>query len=282
MNEQTSPPRETLIRARTAIEFRDATEEDDLGEGYLGLLRVLFSPVNEWTEINSMWEGRFMERFAAGAWKKTIREQSDRVRALFQHGADPQVGDKPLGPIRNLVEGEQGGYGEVALLDTSYNRDLLPGLKDGLYGASHRFSVLREDEVASPAPSEHNPTGLPERTVKEAKLFEFGPVTFPAYAGATAGMRSMTDDFLMRCFERDPGRLREMFERAAEVRAEEPDEQEQQDTAPSTPDAAPERTSAPERRDTTSSRGPLVLPVRTKRTGLTLSQERKAPTWPLR
>jgi hypothetical protein len=25
-------------------------------------------------------------------------------------------------------------------MDTSYNRDLLPGLKEGLYGASHRFS----------------------------------------------------------------------------------------------------------------------------------------------
>jgi HK97 family phage prohead protease len=255
VSEQTSPPRETLVRAvRPGLEFRAATEEDDLGEGYLGLLRVLFSPVNEWTEINSMWEGRFMERFAPGAWKKTIREQANRVRSLFQHGADPQVGDKPLGPIRNLVEGEQGGYGEVALLDTSYNRDLLPGLKDGLYGASHRFSVMREEEVSTPEPSDHNPNGLPERTIKEAQLFEFGPVTFPAYAGATAGMRSMTDDFLMRCFERDPDRLRDMFERATDLRAEEPTEvqDEEQDTqdAPSEGDAGTESHLTDERRET--------------------------------
>jgi hypothetical protein len=44
-------------------------------------------------------------------------------------------------------------------MDTSYNRDLLPGLKAGLYGASHRFQVMREEEVASPEPSDSNPHG---------------------------------------------------------------------------------------------------------------------------
>jgi HK97 family phage prohead protease len=227
VSEQTSPPRETLIRARSTLEFTPADELRDAGadleDGHLGLLRVLFSPVNEWTRITSMWEGDFMERFAPGAWRKTIREQRDRIRSLFQHGMDPQVGDKPLGPITLLEENDRGGYGEVPLLDTSYNRDLLPGLKAGLYGASHRFSVLREEVIDQPEPSDGNPHGLPERTVKEARLMEFGPVTFPAYAGATAGVRSLTDDFLMRCFQRDPDRLREMFERAVELRADEPE-----------------------------------------------------------
>jgi hypothetical protein len=235
-----------VIRAFPQLEFRAAGDGNDLGAGYLGLLRVLFSPVDEWTEINSMWEGRFMERFASGAWRKTIRDQSARIRALFQHGQDPQVGDKPLGPIRSLEENDQGGYGEVALLDTAYNRDLLPGLQEGLYGASHRFSVLREEVVDDPEPSDANPHGLPEHTVKEARLYEFGPVTFPAYQGATAGMRSATDDFILQCFRSDPVRLRAMFERAADL--EHPGEQDKQDDAPSTTDAAPERTSETERR----------------------------------
>jgi HK97 family phage prohead protease len=211
VSDSSSPPRESLIRAAyPAVEFRDATD-DELAAGHLGLLRVLFSPVNEWTEINSMWEGQFMERFAPGAWKKTISDQRDRIRSLFQHGMDPQVGDKPLGPITRLEETDRGGYGEVPLLDTSYNRDLLPGLKAGLYGASHRFSVLREDIVDKPEPSPSNPRGLQERTIKEARLMEFGPVTFPAYAGATAGVRSLTDEFLKRCFDRDPEKVRAMF-----------------------------------------------------------------------
>lgn len=244
------PPRDTVIRAHSTLEFRAADQvEEDLGPGYLGLLRVLFSPVNQWTEINSVWEGRFMERFAPGAWKKTIRERMGQIRSLFQHGMDPQVGDKPLGPIRALEENDQGGYGEVALLDTSYNRDLVPGLKEDLYGASHRFSTVREEEVLDPEPSDANPHGLPERTIKEARLFEFGPVTFPAYAGASAGMRSMTDEFLLGCFRSDPDRLRAMFERATDLsRAHE--RADEQDTAPSvTDDAAQPGTSTPERRD---------------------------------
>jgi HK97 family phage prohead protease len=173
---------------------------------------MVVSPVNEWTEINSAWEGRFMERFAPGAWAKTIRDNSSDIRSLFQHGMDPQVGDKPLGPIRTLEETDRGLEAEVALLDTSYNRDLLPGLRAGLYGTSHRFRYMRQVEVKRPGVAPHNPSGLPERTVKEAQLKEFGPVTFPAYKGATAGIRSLTDDFLRRCAEEDPERLRKMLE----------------------------------------------------------------------
>jgi hypothetical protein len=43
---------------------------------------------------------------------------------------------------------------------------------------------------------------------------EFGPVTFPAYADATAGVRSLTDRFLFDAIERDPSRARELFETA--------------------------------------------------------------------
>jgi signal peptide peptidase SppA len=124
-----------------------------------------------------------------------IRENGAKVRPLFQHGRDPQVGDKPLGPIQALVEDETGVYYEVPLLDTSYNREIVPGLREGLYGASFRFRVVKEDIVKRPSRSAYNPDRLPERTVTEAQVFEFGPVTFPAYDAATAGVRSLTDDF---------------------------------------------------------------------------------------
>jgi HK97 family phage prohead protease len=255
LSESSSPHRENLIRAvDTGLEFRGVSDDDDLGPGYLGLLRVLYSPANEWTEINSAWEGRFLERFAPGAWKKTIREQMSRVKALFQHGMDPQVGDKPLGPIRTLEETERGGYGEIALLDTSYNRDLLPGLQEGLYGASHRFKMVREQRDERPERSEYNPDGIEERTITEARLYEFGPVTFPAYEGASAGVRSMTDDFIQACFKEDPARLREMFEQATEIRAEVPE----QDDAPSEDDAGDIATSSEERRVTDTTQPTLL------------------------
>lgn len=253
-DEKARVPRETVIRAMPGVEFRSQDDlNDDLGQGYIGLLKIRFSPVNEWTEINSAWEGRFMERFASGAWKKTIKERAGKIRALFQHGQDPQIGDKPLGPFHRLEEDDQGGYAEVKLLDTSYNRDLLPGLKDDLYGASHRFGVMRSSEEDRPERSEHNPDGIKEVTIVEARLAELGPVTFPAYQGATSGMRSVTDEFLMSCFRNDPERLRSMFERAADlstcttVRDE---ESPAEVTAPSDAGAALEGTPAvQERRD---------------------------------
>jgi HK97 family phage prohead protease len=289
MSDQT-PPRENLIRAvMPGVEFRDASEGDPLPDGVIGILRVLFSPVGEWTEINSAWEGNFLERFAEGAWKKTIRESGAKVRSLFQHGMDPQIGDKPLGPIRVLQEGADGGYGEVELLDTSYNRDLLPGLKAGLYGSSHRFAAMREVWDDNPEPSEANPKGLPERTIKEARLAEFGPVTFPAYEGATAGVRSITEEILMGAIRCDPVKVREMVDRAISLQDLTPapeqqdadDQQDQQQDAPSSTDAAQTGTSETERRVTATANGPLALPTRTERAGLTLTTERTA-SWPLR
>jgi hypothetical protein len=155
-----------------------------------------FAVLNQWTEINSIFEGAFMERFAPGAFKKTIRENRDSMRVLLEHGHDPSIGNKPLGAIRTLREDGEGAFYEVDLLDAGYVReDILPGLEKGLYGASFRFRVIREEVVEEPKASAQNPKGLPERTVKEAEVMEFGPVTFPAYSGASAGIRSVTDEF---------------------------------------------------------------------------------------
>jgi HK97 family phage prohead protease len=169
-----------------------------------------FTRFDEWTEIDSFFEGNFMERIMPGAFKKTFREQTPKV--LFQHGMDGMVGDKPLGAPSMLREEDDGPYYEVPLLDTSYNRDLIPGLEAGLYGASFRFSVMREEWVDDPAPSEHNPKGLPERSIKEVRNSEFGPVTFPAYPGATAAVRSMTDEYLIGRATARPETLRSILE----------------------------------------------------------------------
>jgi HK97 family phage major capsid protein/HK97 family phage prohead protease len=202
------PPKENLVRAvYPAVELR-ASEDPEATP----VLEGHFAKFNEWTEIDSVWEGRFMERIAPGAFRKTFAENRERIRPLFQHGQDPQVGDKPLGPITELEEDDQGARYKVDLLDTSYNRDLIPGLKAGLYGSSFRFSVVKEDFDQKPTRSAHNPEGIPERTVREARVFEFGPVTFPAYAGATASVRSLTDVYTLNRFVRDPERLAEVIE----------------------------------------------------------------------
>lgn len=205
--EFTAPPREGLIRAiwPADYEVRDTTDPDQ------HTMFGHFAVFNQWAHIESMWEGEFMERLLPGSFEKTIQERAADIRPLFQHGQDPYIGSKVLGPIQALREDDQGAYYEVPLLDTSYNRDLLPGLRAGLYGASFRFRVMREEIVEKPKPSDHNPRGLPERSIKEVELHEFGPVTFPAYAGATAGVRSLTDEFVLGSMTRDRERLRQII-----------------------------------------------------------------------
>jgi hypothetical protein len=64
-------------------------------------------------------------------------------------------------------------------------------------------------------------------------------------------------------------------------RTPEDDQQDQQEDAPSSTDAAQTGTSETERRVTATANGPLALPTRTERAGLTLTTERTA-SWPLR
>lgn len=172
--------------AQPAAEGAGEGQADDL----LGQMIGHFSVFNAWYRIKSWWEGDFYERTVPGAFSKTMAERRSQIVVAFDHGWDPVIGDKVLGAIDDLREDGHGAFYDVGLLDTSYNRDLLPALRRGLYGSSFRFQVLRDEWDEEPGTSDHNPEGIPERTIKEVRLFEFGPVTYPASPAATAGMRS--------------------------------------------------------------------------------------------
>jgi HK97 family phage prohead protease len=194
-------PREDLVRAMSAApEFRDAED------GGRPTLVGHFAVFDEWTEISSLFEGNFLERIAPGAFAKTMKDNRAEMRVLFQHGGDPQVGDKPLGAISELREDDVGAYYETRLFD-GIPPLVMDGLRAGAYGASFRFRVMREELAEPKDTSDHNPGMLTERTIKEAKVMEFGPVTFPAYAGATAGVRSLTDMLMLDRFLTDPAQL---------------------------------------------------------------------------
>lgn len=189
----------TPVRAMTGnVEIRS---EDD---GALGRLTVRFSPFGQWYEISSYWEGDFMERTLKGAFSKTISERKKRIKCLFDHGYDPTIGNKVLCATDDLREDDDSAVLEGDLFDTSYNRDLYPGLVAGVYGSSMRMQVIQESWNDEPGVSEHNPKGLPERTITEIKLFEAGPVTFPASPTATSGVRSITDRWIESLRTREP------------------------------------------------------------------------------
>jgi HK97 family phage prohead protease len=200
----TTAPVENIVRAVFGPESAELRAQTDGEDG--GTLFGHFAVFNRWTEIRSSWEGHFLERIAPGAFAATMRDRLKQIKVLYDHGQDPQLGNKPLGAIRSLGEDAVGAFYEVDLLrdDTGklipYNREfIVPAAKAGVLGASFRFGVAEDGEEWDHTPhrSAHNPLGLAERTITRINpLHEFGPVSFPAYVGATAGVRSGTDRWL--------------------------------------------------------------------------------------
>jgi len=188
----------------------DESRAADAGSG--SVLYGHFTPFDVWTRIDSWFEGTFMERTVPGSFKRTINNDLARMVIQYDHGHDPHVGPGPIAVIEVLREEAFGPYYEGALLDSEPVRSrVLPLLQgrtiDGRnlgsqLGASYRFRVTREEWVHEPKASEVNPDALPERTIREVQLFEFGPVVFPAFPDATADVRCLTDHFLDRRRER--------------------------------------------------------------------------------
>jgi len=184
---------------------------------------------NQWTEIRSPIEGHFMEQIAPGAFKKTLADRADRIRVIFQHGREQPQGEKPLGKILDMPNDGSSQRYEVELFQVSYVDDLLPALANGQFGSSFSARDIKSSSERRPEPSDQNPDGIEQVTRNELMLREFGPVTFPAYEQATAGLRSVTEDAIQPM-------LAEMFAalgleipviRAAALEPEEPEQPEE-------------------------------------------------------
>jgi phage head maturation protease len=145
------------------------------------VLDMRFAVFNRWTEIRSELEGHFMERIAPGAFKKTINENLNNIRAIVSHGKDPALGMTVLGKIEAIQESSEDAVARVNLF-RSVPQLLLDGLRAGVYGASFNGRPIKSDIQYRPPPSENNPTGLPEVTRQEIRLRDIGPTPFAAYA----------------------------------------------------------------------------------------------------
>lgn len=170
-------PREDLVRsAPFALERADGDDGLTLtGHGAV---------FNEWTTIDS-WEGRFKERIAPGAFKKTLQENGNRVRLQFDHGQHPLIGSLPIGTIRKLKEDTRGLYVEARLADNWLVQPVREAIEnESIDGMSFRFSVVAERWAKETS-------DLPERTITEVRLMEVGPVVWPAYEGTDVGVRSL-------------------------------------------------------------------------------------------
>lgn len=172
-------PRDNLTRT---VDFT-VTRADDDGDGLT--LEGYGAMFNDPTRIDSMFEGKFDEVIAPGAFTKTIRDKGAAgIRLQFDHGGHPLLGSLPLGRITDLHEDKRGLFVKARLSDNWLTAPFRDAIADGAVdGMSFRFRVVRDEW------DESDPD-LPVRTLREVELFEVGPVVWPAYESTTVGVRA--------------------------------------------------------------------------------------------
>lgn len=193
---QRSPYREDLCRS-APFELVRADDDSD-GDGLtIDGYGAVFNSV---TTIDS-WEGSFDETIAPGAFRKSIREGTPRMQ--FDHGHHPLLGSLPLGRWDTVEEDARGLHVVGRLSDNWLMQPFRDAIRDGgVDGMSFRFSVVRDEwtdkdgkkvkdedlaELLWYGSSERGPL---LRTLKEVRVSEVGPVTWPAYTETSVGVRS--------------------------------------------------------------------------------------------
>ena len=127
----------------------------------------------------------FREKIAPGAFAKHLLSRPD-IRALWNHNPDFPLGRTKNDSLR-IAEDHRGLRVEITPPDTSWGRDAVEAIRRGdVDGMSFQFTVDQDQWT----PDE---TGGQVRTLREARLYEVSPVTFPAYPSTEVGVRCAAD-----------------------------------------------------------------------------------------
>ena len=127
-----------------------------------------------------LWPG-FKEVVRRGAFKKTIGESD--VRALFNHNPDYLLGHQQAQTLK-LSEDDRGLAYTIGPVTTDLLRDLViePIRKGELTGSSFSFDTIRSERTIT--------EDVELRELLEVRLWDVGPVTFPAYPSTDAQVRA--------------------------------------------------------------------------------------------
>ena len=174
---------------RRAIKTEVRVSRDHGVSRIVGYASVFFDKDDQGTEFE-IFDG-FVERIMPGAFDRAIRENDD-VRALFNHDPDNMLGRSESGTLRLSVD-RRGLRYEIDLGNTGIAKDVAEHIERGdVTGSSFAFTVTdqetrTEDEVDI-------------REITGVKLFDVGPVTYPAYESTTTDTRARATE--LRCLVR--------------------------------------------------------------------------------
>ncbi|QEX18506.1 Prophage pi2 protein 32 [Hypericibacter terrae] len=131
--------------------------------------------------------GGFREQVAPGAFLETI--QKDDIRALFNHDPNFVLG-RNRSKTLTLSEDARGLAIEIEMPDTQTIRDLVvaPIQRRDVSQMSFGFAVRAGGQDWG-----DDGKGNMIRTLKQVRLFDVSPVTFPAYPQTDIAVRSLTE-----------------------------------------------------------------------------------------
>lgn len=169
---------ETSIRSVPFTLTRDAGTTSD-GLTLAGYAAVFDSP----TRINERGM-TFDEVVAKGAFARAIAAR-DKVRLMYDHGQHAVLGTMPIGAIHDMREDDHGLYVEARLADNWMTKPLRDAIGVGaIDGMSFQFSVPDGGDTWDRSGA------VPLRTLRQVKLYELGPVVWPAYSTTEVAVRS--------------------------------------------------------------------------------------------
>lgn len=171
----------TKALQRTGAEMRVEKREDGK-EVITGYAAVFYREGDAGTEYE-LWKDTY-ERIMPGAFNDI---ETDDVRSLFNHDPNIVLGRKSAGTLRLSIDGRGLRY-EIDPPDTQLVRDQVLGpIKRGeVTGSSFMFMPSE----AAWANGKKDGRDIKVRELRKLRTMEVGPVVFPAYEGATSGMRS--------------------------------------------------------------------------------------------
>lgn len=125
--------------------------------------------------------GGFTETIKRGAFKDSL--ESDDVRALKNHDPNLLLGRSSNGTLR-LKEDKNGLRMEIDIPNTTTGRDTEEEIRRGdLSGASFSFETIDDKWETK--------REIPHRTLLKARVYDVGPVAFPAYPDTSLAIRSL-------------------------------------------------------------------------------------------
>lgn len=179
-----------LPEAFRGLKAAEVRADGDTPKTISGYGAVFYNSTDAGTEYR-IWND-YYERIIPGAFDRALKE--DDVRSMFNHDPNQLLGRRAFRDDDTLtlsVDSTGLRYEVRVDMDDPTHQSLVPKLRAGkVDGASFMFEITKRAWMEEERGDGDNKRTVDVLEIQEVRLWEVGPVVFPAYESATSGLRS--------------------------------------------------------------------------------------------